>query len=66
MYTKKTTLTSGLFPSKYALKSREEATRTPDPHVPNVVRYQLRYFSIAPSFLEKAGAKVLPFFCLCK
>ena len=25
--------------------SREEATRTPDPHVPNVVRYQLRYFS---------------------
>ena len=24
---------------------REEATRTPDPHVPNVVRYQLRYFS---------------------
>ena len=24
----------------------EEATRTPDPHVPNVVRYQLRYFSI--------------------
>ena len=26
---------------------REEATRTPDPHVPNVVRYQLRYFSLA-------------------
>ena len=25
---------------------REEATRTPDPHVPNVVRYQLRYFSL--------------------
>ena len=25
---------------------REEATRTPDPYVPNVVRYQLRYFSI--------------------
>ena len=24
---------------------REEATRTPDPYVPNVVRYQLRYFS---------------------
>ncbi len=24
---------------------REEVTRTPDPHVPNVVRYQLRYFS---------------------
>ena len=27
------------------LSCREEATRTPDPHVPNVVRYQLRYFS---------------------
>ena len=26
---------------------REEATRTPDPYVPNVVRYQLRYFSLA-------------------
>ena len=25
-------------------KSRKEETRTPDPHVPNVVRYQLRYF----------------------
>ena len=25
---------------------REEVTRTPDPHVPNVVRYQLRYFSV--------------------
>ena len=23
---------------------RKEATRTPDPYVPNVVRYQLRYF----------------------
>ena len=29
------------------LSCREEATRTPDPHVPNVVRYQLRYFSLA-------------------
>ena len=27
--------------------SRKEATRTPDPYVPNVVRYQLRYFPIA-------------------
>ena len=26
---------------------RKEATRTPDPYVPNVVRYQLRYFPIA-------------------
>ena len=24
--------------------SRKEAIRTPDPYVPNVVRYQLRYF----------------------
>ena len=27
--------------------SRNEATRTPDPYVPNVVRYQLRYIPIA-------------------
>ena len=27
-------------------KSRDEATRTPDPYVPNVVRYQLRYIPI--------------------
>ena len=26
---------------------RNEATRTPDPYVPNVVRYQLRYIPIA-------------------
>ena len=26
---------------------RDEATRTPDPYVPNVVRYQLRYIPIA-------------------
>ena len=25
------------------LFGRDEATRTPDPYVPNVVRYQLRY-----------------------
>ena len=25
---------------------RDEATRTPDPYVPNVVRYQLRYIPI--------------------
>ena len=55
---------------------REEATRTPDPYVPNVVRYQLRYFSKCRAFLDyfaeakfsrstrfpsKAGAKVLLF-----
>ena len=33
------------------LFGREEATRTPDPHVPNVVRYQLRYFSKCKAFL---------------
>ena len=27
-------------------ESRDEATRTPDPYVPNVVRYQLRYIPI--------------------
>ena len=40
---------------------REEATRTPDPHVPNVVRYQLRYFSpryffFVKRFLAAAGS----------
>ena len=36
----------------YPLQCRNEATRTPDPYVPNVVRYQLRY---------------IPFlFCECK
>ena len=28
----------------YLFFCRKEATRTPDPYVPNVVRYQLRYF----------------------
>ena len=32
---------------------RDEATRTPDPYVPNVVRYQLRYIPKAP---EKRNA----------
>ena len=27
-----------------SLLRRIEATRTPDPYVPNVVRYQLRYY----------------------
>ena len=36
------------------LTSRKEETRTPDPHVPNVVRYQLRYFPSGP----KTAAKV--------
>ena len=29
------------------LPRREDPTRTDDPYVPNVVRYQLRYFSMA-------------------
>ena len=29
---------------------RNEATRTPDPYVPNVVRYQLRYIPKAIPF----------------
>ena len=51
-----------------ALPGREEVTRTPDPHVPNVVRYQLRYFSLAFARFDftKAGAKVLLFFELTK
>ena len=44
---------------------RDEATRTPDPYVPNVVRYQLRYIpicEIAPSAsynASESGAKLL-------
>ena len=30
----------------YKVFGRDEATRTPDPYVPNVVRYQLRYIPI--------------------
>ena len=50
---------------------REEVTRTPDPHVPNVVRYQLRYFSLNTSLrnlidFSKAAAKVLLFFDMTK
>ena len=40
---------------------RDEATRTPDPYVPNVVRYQLRYIPIAPD-CSKAAAKVRTLF----
>ena len=61
---------------------REEATRTPDPYVPNVVRYQLRYFSkilglpkfsrnlvffgVTRVLFSKAAAKVLLFFDIRK
>ena len=37
---------SRLFPQKGSFIGRDEATRTPDPYVPNVVRYQLRYIPI--------------------
>ena len=42
---------------------RDEATRTPDPYVPNVVRYQLRYIPMhfllfAVSDKPKSHAKV--------
>ena len=54
---------------------RDEATRTPDPYVPNVVRYQLRYipitiqtsiFFIMPKKMDFADAKVHIIFELCK
>ena len=43
---------------------RKEATRTPDPYVPNVVRYQLRYFPITAAKLVISCdmAKVFPYF----
>ncbi len=53
-----TTKEGPLSPSSYF--GRDEATRTPDPYVPNVVRYQLRYIPIAPDF-SKSGAKVVSF-----
>ena len=40
---------------------RNEATRTPDPYVPNVVRYQLRYIPISYRCLSITGAKVVLF-----
>ena len=39
-------------------KCRDEATRTPDPYVPNVVRYQLRYIPLRKELFAFAGAKV--------
>ena len=37
---------------------RIEETRTPDPHVPNVVRYQLRYY---PNGLRNRFCNLTPF-----
>ena len=41
------------------LFGRDEATRTPDPYVPNVVRYQLRYI---PMLSAESGCKGTAFF----
>ena len=41
---------------------RNEATRTPDPYVPNVVRYQLRYIPII--YVEKVVHKDFQSFAL--
>ena len=54
----------------FVAQGRDEATRTPDPYVPNVVRYQLRYIPkvffakkcIFISFLLKDGCKGIYFF----
>ena len=47
-----------------AFLCRDDPTRTDDPYVPNVVRYQLRYIPIAA---QKAAFGRLPFVdCLCE
>ena len=38
------------------LAGRDEATRTPDPYVPNVVRYQLRYIPLPSQESAPLGA----------
>ena len=45
--------------SLFGYNCRDEATRTPDPYVPNVVRYQLRYIPISV-----CGCKVTLFFVI--
>ena len=43
--------------SLFGYNCRDEATRTPDPYVPNVVRYQLRYIPngmLIPHLIHKA------------
>ena len=48
-----------LLHAPFRLNRRDEAIRTPDPYVPNVVRYQLRYIPIAKSVMRPfAGAKI--------
>ena len=41
---------------------RDEATRTPDPYVPNVVRYQLRYIPIGAFNVSKSECKGSTFY----
>ena len=45
---------------------RNEATRTPDPYVPNVVRYQLRYIPIAYPLSGICGCKDKDLFLILK
>ena len=40
---------------------RDEATRTPDPYVPNVVRYQLRYIPIQGAIAAQTECRMLAF-----
>ena len=46
----------------FAALCRDEATRTPDPYVPNVVRYQLRYIPITFRLVLKSECKGTSFF----
>ena len=43
------------------LIGRDDPTRTDDPYVPNVVRYQLRYIPIAHGLCDFSGKKELHF-----
>ena len=51
---------------------RDEATRTPDPYVPNVVRYQLRYIPIFGNRMQRYAVflkyvqKTKVFFAFCR
>ena len=40
------------------LRCRDEATRTPDPYVPNVVRYQLRYIPFFENRVQRYSKKM--------
>ena len=44
---------SGKGKCSFVALGRDEATRTPDPYVPNVVRYQLRYIPIVTLSLNQ-------------